>query len=242
MNEGDFVEIEYEAKEKLNDTYFDVTNEEKAKEYGLYKEDKNFKPVLVIVGAHQVIEGLDNELMNMDVDEEKTFEIEPAQAFGKRDPKKIKIVHMRDFAKQNIRPYRGMSVQIGDEWAIVKSVTTGRVTLDFNHALAGRKLEYKVKVLRKIEETEEKLKALIEINLGVFNDEKSTVSVDEEGTAIIDIFGLKKEMGELVKTILTESAKKYIPEIKEIKMADEIEDAKESEESKETTESEESEN
>jgi FKBP-type peptidyl-prolyl cis-trans isomerase 2 len=70
MNKGDFVVIDYLAKVKATGEYFDTTDEEKARELGLYQEDKTFKPVTVVVGANHVIEGLDEALEEMDVGEE----------------------------------------------------------------------------------------------------------------------------------------------------------------------------
>ncbi|MBN1786037.1 MAG: peptidylprolyl isomerase [Candidatus Methanofastidiosa archaeon] len=218
MKEGDFVEIDYIGKIKSTGTYFDVTNEEKAKETGLYQNNKTFGPVIVVVGARHVIEGLDDSLLDMSVGEEMVVEISPEKGFGMRDPKLITTVPLREFSKQGIMPRPGMSLDIGGKWATVKNVSSGRVTLDFNHSLASRALEYEVKVLREVTDTKEKLLSLIDIHFRNFDKKKNKIGIDEEGNVKIDGSGLKKEVMESMKSILESEAGKYIPEIKSIEI------------------------
>jgi len=216
MKEGDFVEIDYLGMVKNTGDYFDVTNEEKAKEVGLYQPNKKYGPIIIVVGANHVIEGLDEALLDLEVGEERNLEIPAEKAFGKRDPKLITTVPLREFSKQGIMPRHGMRLDIGGSWATVKNVSSGRVTLDFNHALASRDLVYDVKILRKVEDVEEKLNALIDIKFNNFDHNKNKVEVDDEGNVKIDTSGLKKEVTETIKQVLEEEAGKFIPEIKGI--------------------------
>ncbi|HHN81253.1 MAG TPA: peptidylprolyl isomerase [Methanomicrobia archaeon] len=218
MNKGDFVVIDYLAKVKATGEYFDTTDEEKAKELGLLQEDKTFKPVTVVVGANHVIEGLDEALEEMDVGEERTVEVPPEKAFGRRDPNLVTTIPMREFSKQGIMPRRGMSLEVGGKWAIVKSVSSGRVTLDYNHSLASRDLVYDVKVLSKVEDTTEKLKSLIELHLGTFDESNNSISIDEGGKATVTMPSLKKGLADIVKSILEKEVGTHVPEIKEIEV------------------------
>ncbi|MHC1605227.1 MAG: FKBP-type peptidyl-prolyl cis-trans isomerase [Candidatus Methanofastidiosia archaeon] len=215
MEKGDFVEIDYIAKIKDSSKYFDVTNEDKAKEIGLFQKNKIYKPIKIVVGAKHVIEGLDNTLVEMEVGEEKDVEISPELGFGKRNPKLITTIPMREFSKQGIMPRPGLSIDIGGKWATVRNVSSGRVTLDFNHALAGRTLEYRVKIISRIDDTKEKLEAIIEFHLGDTESKKTEVTVDGE-KATIKLSGMKKNIEEIIKKIIEEEAGKYISEIKEI--------------------------
>jgi len=218
MKEGDFVEIDYLGMIKNTGDYFDVTNEEKAKELGLYQPDKKFGPVVVVVGAKHVIEGLDDILLETEEGEERKIEIPAEKAFGKRDPKLITTVPLREFSKQGIMPRRGMSLDIGGSWATVKSVSSGRVTMDFNHSLASRDLVYEIKVLRKVDDAVEKLKALIDINFNNFDHSKNKIEMDEEGNVKVTLSGLKKEITEAIKEVLVRDSEKYVPEIKSIEV------------------------
>lgn len=217
MKEGDFVEIDYLSKNKNTGKYFDVTNEEKAKEYGLYEKNRIYKPVKVIVGARHVIEGLDMALLEMEIGEERVIGVSPDLGFGKRDPKLVTTVPMREFSRQGVMPRPGLSMDIGGKWATVKSVSSGRVTIDFNHSLAGRTLEYTVKILSVIEGTENKLKALLELHMGYYNP-KTTITI-EGGKAVLKVPGIKKELEEAIRAILKEEVGKYFPELEEVEFS-----------------------
>jgi len=219
MKEGIFVEIDYLAKVKNTGNYFDTTNEDKAKEIGLYEDNKVFKPVMVVVGANHVIEGLDDAMADMGIGEEKSIEIPAEKAFGPRNPKLITTVPLREFSKQGIMPRPGMRLEIGESWATVKNVSSGRVTLDFNHTLAGRTLIYDLKVLREVSDAKEQLSGLIDLHFRTFEFKNSNIEIDEEGNAKLNIPGIKKEVCDAIKAILEEEAGKYIPEIKSIEVS-----------------------
>jgi FKBP-type peptidyl-prolyl cis-trans isomerase 2 len=218
MKEGDFVEIDYAGKIKSTGDYFDVTSEEKAKEVGLYQQNKEFKPVTVVVGARHVIEGLDDALLEIGVGDETSIEIPAEKAFGKRDPKLITTVPLREFSKQGIMPRAGMKLDIGGSWATVKNVSSGRVTLDFNHSLASRDLVYDLKVLRKVDDTGEKLRALIDIHFNNFDHTKNPLEVDGDGNVKVNVSGLKKEISETLKEVLESESKRFIPEITSVEV------------------------
>ena len=55
-----------------------------------------------------------------------------------------------------------MFVDIDFHKAKIKSVSGGRVLVDFNHPLAGRKLHYKLKVVRHITGTADKAESLLD--------------------------------------------------------------------------------
>jgi FKBP-type peptidyl-prolyl cis-trans isomerase SlyD len=65
-------------------------------------------------------------------------------------------------------------------------VSGGRVRLDFNHELAGKNLEYQVKVAGIIEDDAEKVKSLIELHYRTPNldSEKHQVDIDDDKVII----------------------------------------------------------
>ncbi|MCC7569089.1 MAG: peptidylprolyl isomerase [Candidatus Methanofastidiosa archaeon] len=211
MNTGAFVEIDYVAKVK-DGRYFDVTDEARAKELDLYEQGRTYGPVKVVVGARHVLEGLDEALASMELGEEREVVVSPEQGFGRRDPSLINTVPMREFRKQGITPRVGMSLEVGEQVAHVKSVSSGRVTLDFNHALAGRTLEYTVRIVSEITDPQKKIEALFDLYLGGFDESKYTVAI--EGTeATITMEGLKKGVEDVVRSIVRKEIEKHIPEI-----------------------------
>ena len=222
MKDGAFVEIDYLAKVK-DGRYFDVTDEARAKEYDLYQDDRSYGPVKIVVGAGQVLPGLDEALLDMSVGEVKDLVIPAEKGFGKRNPKLVTTVPMREFAKQGIAPRPGMSLEIGDQVAHVKSVSSGRVIVDFNHALAGRSLEYNLTVVSEITDPAEKIRALFELHLGIFDELKHKISV-EDNVATIILEGVKPGVEEVVQQLLRKDIEKYVPEIEKVSFGDEPEE------------------
>jgi len=157
VKKNDFIEIDFTAT--ANDQVFDTTNKEKAKEMGL---EADVKPIIASVGNEMLLKGLDKELEGKEIN--KTYEIDltPEQAFGKRDPKLIRIIPIKIFHQQNMNPVAGMSVQLDQHIAKILSVSGGRVTVDFNNPVAGKEVHYEFKILKKIIDNKEKINAMQE--------------------------------------------------------------------------------
>ena len=81
-------------------------------------------------------------------------------AFGLRDIKLIKLMPINIFNQHKLNAVPGMIYNFDGRMAKVLSVSGGRVRVDFNNILAGKDVEYKIKVLRKIDSLNEKIKAL----------------------------------------------------------------------------------
>lgn len=162
VTKGDFVLLDLTGRIKETNEIFDVTSEEVAKKEKVYQENMIYKPRLVIVGEGWVVKGLDEALIGIKEGEAKKIELPPEKAFGPRDPKAIKVLPLREFTKQKIKPYVGMRVRVGGKTATVASVGGGRVRLDFNSPLAGKNIVYEVKVIKIIKEEDEKIRSLIE--------------------------------------------------------------------------------
>jgi FKBP-type peptidyl-prolyl cis-trans isomerase SlyD len=115
----------------------------------------------VVVGGGYVLPGLDDALLQMNVGEKKTLDVPPEKAFGERDQTKVHTLPESEFKKHGTTPKPGMVVEANDMRGRVVSVTSGRVTVDFNHPLAGKVLVYELEITGKIERTEEKVLAIV---------------------------------------------------------------------------------
>lgn len=183
MKVGDVVYIDYVGRIKDTNEIFDLTNEEIAKKEGIYNPNVTYKPIPVVVGFGFVIKGLDEALQEMNVGEEKVIEISPEKAFGKRDENLVKTFNLSDFKKQDVDVKVGEYVSINGILGKVISISGGRVMIDFNHPLAGKTLVYNVKIVKKVEDEIEKVKAMLEF---YFKDvSKFDVKEDKESDAII---------------------------------------------------------
>lgn len=167
MQDKDFIRIKYSGKVKESGQALDSGDN-----------------VPVIVGAGYVIKGIDEALKEMSIGEKRTIEIQPEKAFGPRDPKLIKLISISEFRRHGTKPAPGMFFTADNLRGRVLSVSSGRVTVDFNHPLAGKILIYDLEIKEKIEKPEEKIKAIIEFYTKMPQD-KFKISISEKEVEII---------------------------------------------------------
>src|SRR5260370_21356311 len=79
---GDTVSVHYIGKFP-GGKIFDTSMEKEAKSAGLYNAARDYHPLMVILGTGKVIQGFDEALMGMKVNEEKEIVIPPEKAYGK---------------------------------------------------------------------------------------------------------------------------------------------------------------
>jgi len=140
---------------------FDTTDEETAKDAGIYAEDRVYGPKMVVVGEGWILKGLDDRLQGLKLGEAADVDIPPEEAFGERNPENIRMVPFRVLRSKGINPVLGAQLEVDGRSAMVRSIGAGRVQLDYNHPLAGREIVYQVKVTERYETEEEKIRALI---------------------------------------------------------------------------------
>jgi len=172
IQKSDFVIIDYIGKVKETGEVFDTTSEEIAKENKLYKQGDIYEPKLVVVGEGWVLKSLDESLLTFKLNKKETVEVPPENAFGNRDPEKVKLVPIRRLAARGITPRLGAQIEYDKKLATVRTMGSGRVTLDFNPPLAGKTLVYEVTVEKQLKTDEEKISALIHRRIPVIDVEK----------------------------------------------------------------------
>jgi FKBP-type peptidyl-prolyl cis-trans isomerase 2 len=109
------------------------------------------KPLEFEIGAKMVIPGLEKALIGMKKDEEKTIHIEPADAYGEPNPQAVQTIPKSNLPAEQ-KPEVGMTLvaQLPNGQGMpgkITKVTDKEVTIDFNHPLAGKALNFKVKVI-----------------------------------------------------------------------------------------------
>ncbi len=222
LNEKDFILIEYTVKIKDTGRVIDTTDEKIAKEHGIFDEEKEYGPVLVIIGEGRFVKGFEDTLKESNVGEEKEVEIPPEKAFGVRDPKKIKTFSVRELRKRGVKRLEpGEVVEIGGIPGVVRSVGGGRAIIDFNHPLAGKTLVYKFKIVKRIDDRIEKIKYLIKRRIrGVSLDEINVYEDNGKITIELPEKVLLAEDIQLAKRIIASEIPKYIDNIREIVFID----------------------
>lgn len=108
-------------------------------------------PVKIILGAGSVIPGIEDVLSEMAEGEERTVVIPPEEAYGTHDPDGVQTYPRTMFsfgvqlevgdAFRWTNPASGMSIPVR-----VIDATCDAVTVDFNHPLAEKTLEYWLRV------------------------------------------------------------------------------------------------
>ena len=114
------------------------------------ESNKGKDPVTYTHGQHEVIPGLENELSGMKVNEEKNICLQPEEAYGAVDPKGFKEVPKTEIPAAAIEvgtPLSARSSEGEDVIIRVHEVKQKTVILDFNHPLAGKTLNFDVKVI-----------------------------------------------------------------------------------------------
>ncbi|MCS7368282.1 MAG: peptidylprolyl isomerase [archaeon GBS-70-058] len=179
MNKGDFVLVNYTVKVKDTDEIIDTTIEDVAKKGNIYQKDKIYEPLLLILGEGQLFKKIEEEIMSMQPGEKKIVELKPEDAFGQRDPAKVKIISAKELTSRGITPKPGMKVETDEGVAIIRSVGGGRVVIDLNHPLAGKTLIYEVDVIKKIEDLKDKILSLVHRRIPSIDISKFIVEIDE---------------------------------------------------------------
>ncbi|MEI4261807.1 FKBP-type peptidyl-prolyl cis-trans isomerase [Roseovarius sp. D0-M9] len=108
-------------------------------------------PLSFEVGSGQIIPGLDTAMPGMAVGEKKTVEVPAEQAYGEVDPNARQQVP-REGIPADIPLDPGTQLQVQTENGqvlpvTVLEVTEESVTLDANHALAGKDLKFDIELV-----------------------------------------------------------------------------------------------
>lgn len=202
---GDTVELDYVGMTKDNNEIFDFTNLEIMD----IKDQKKLKPKIVKIGEEDLLKGLDKKLAGLEINKIYDFDVEAEEAFGKRDASLIKLISLSEFKKHNVEPQPGMRVNMDGMVATVKTVGGGRVTLDFNHPLAGRDLHYKIKINKIVKDLKEKIQGYVDLAIP-----ETKVEVKDKKVEITT----KQKMPDEMKKVIDENLKKRFSEITNVKI------------------------
>lgn len=205
LNKKDFIEIEFTGKIK-DGPIFDSNKKESIKEADLKLEAK---PFIFALGEGMFLKGVDDFLIEKDVGKHK-IELVPEKAFGVRDSKLVKMIPIKVFAEHKLNPFPGATFNFDGKIAKVLTVSGGRVMVDFNHSLAGKEVVYDVKIIRKVEDLDEKIKAFNEFLFKKdlkfeIKSKKLIIRVEKPMVKFIDmfkdkykdLFGLELEIKEI---------------------------------------------
>lgn len=224
FNDGDFVQIEYTVWRAADDKVVFTTDKKEAEKGDIYNKDANYGPQLIIVGKDSVVKGVDSTVKGMSVGETKRIELEPKDAFGERNPDLVRVMSQSDFRRMDIEPYPGLRVDLDGSVATVKSVTSGRVLVDSNHPLAGEKLKYTIKVVKKLENDQEKIAAIADMH----SLKPKSIEISDKTVTITFGSDVEKNADYFVnKSSMTASLFRFMEKIEKVDIKEEYSRSKE---------------
>ncbi|MBW2964299.1 peptidylprolyl isomerase [Candidatus Woesearchaeota archaeon] len=117
----------------------------------VFDSSKDRAPLEFVVGSGQLIKGFDTAVIGMKKGDKKKVLLNPDDAYGDRDDKRMQTVP-RDMLPKEPEPQTGMMLTIrtptGQMFpAKIEKVEGKMVTIDFNHPLAGKKLNFEIELV-----------------------------------------------------------------------------------------------
>ncbi|HLC77522.1 MAG TPA: peptidylprolyl isomerase [Candidatus Nanoarchaeia archaeon] len=202
IQKNDFIEIEFSSKIKDGELFDSNIKEDLEKLHHGHSHNIKAKPLIFCIGQGMFLKGVEDFLLDKDLG---TYNIDltPEKAFGPRLPQFVQTISAKVFREQKLNPYPGASFNFDGRVGKVLTVSGGRIMVDFNNPLAGKDVSYKVTVLRKVEDINEKIKAFIEFlfrkDLKFEIKEKTlTIYADVQLSRLVQLFeGKFKEIFDL---------------------------------------------
>lgn len=172
--------------------------------------EKHGQPLEFIVGAGQMIPGFDAAVVGMEKDEVKDIKLNPEEAYGEHNPQLVQKVPIDQLPKDP-KPSVGMMLAVGlpngqQLPAKITEVTDADVTIDVNHPMAGKVLNFNIKIVEysdlsdkekeAMAKQEEQLKAAIEAQKKQLEEAaKAEADGEDSGCAPSDCSGCAGSCG-----------------------------------------------
>lgn len=128
---------------------FETTDVDVALDEGIYHDNRDFKPLEFRVGEGHVIAGIEDAVQGMSVGDTKTVVLEPEEAYGTVDEDAIVTVPRDELEARSDTTAEVdelVESESGDVGWIV-DVNDETATIDFNHELAGERVEFEMRLL-----------------------------------------------------------------------------------------------
>ena len=112
--------------------------------------DRN-QPLSFVAGVGMMIPGFDQAVVDMEVGESRSIHIEPRDAYGEYNEKKVVTINVAEIPGAESLEI-GQDVMLMNEMGMrfpvtVKEKTSESVTFDGNHRLAGKALNFDITLL-----------------------------------------------------------------------------------------------
>jgi len=153
---------------------------------------KGKKPILE--GMGNVFPKVEEYIKNSKDNEETTMTLSAIDAYGLRNKELIRVVPLNAFKQNKINPFVGLTFEAEGTYGVVKSVSGGRVMVDFNSPYADHNIEVYIKKIKVCNEKEtietilENFFAKTGAKLKSFENEKIIIELTPQGQASTDMY------------------------------------------------------
>ena len=115
----------------------------------VFDSSEGKEPLEFTIGENKVIAGFENGIKEMKLNEEKTINVNTKEAYGERDERMVVSVPRSKFPPEI--EAGGQLLLKGPEGqrmpAKIHEIRDNEVIIDLNHPLAGKELNFKVRVV-----------------------------------------------------------------------------------------------
>lgn len=105
------------------------------------------EPLAVEIGSGSLVKGLEDALIGMEAGQEKEFKVPPELGYGEDKPELVQTIDSKLFDEADIKPEEGMVLKTPHGNCHVTKIMDDKIEISYNHPLAGKTLDYKVKVI-----------------------------------------------------------------------------------------------
>ena len=196
---------------------------------------ENSLPFAFISGSEQILPKLEEEVSGMIIGSRKNIKLTASEAYGEYDHKAVQNAKRSQFPED-------FNLEVGMNYVanspdgkqmpfIITEIKDDDITIDFNHPLAGKELEYEIVLNKIVEKPEEKVSAVFAY---YSNADAKSVSIDSaKGSAKITIPS-GKEIPQQVKKKISDEITKNVAGIKEVSFIENFDGEEPSKASSET--------
>lgn len=216
LEKGSLILLDYTAKIKDTNEVFETTRADDVKNNPDYDPNKKYEPRLLGVGEGWVLKGLDEALLESNIDTPLNIEIPPEKAFGERDPSKVRMIPLRKLGEKANEVSIGDVIELDDRIGIIRFIGSGRVQVDFNHKYAGRTLVYSANIVKKLEDDNEKISNLVRRRLPIDLTEINYVNKESDLEISLPENTFLIEGIQIIKRGISTDIFKFIPSLKSI--------------------------
>ena len=188
LKKKDFVELEFTGRVKEGEI-FDSNIKKDLKKMN---SEAKAKPFIFSLGQGMFIRGVENFLIGKKIGEYE-IDISAEDALGKRDTELIQRIPVNVFREHDLKPVPGIVFNFDGRIGKVLTASGGRVMVDFNNPIAGKDVVYKIRILRKVEKLEEKVRAFMDFLFRQefkfeIKDKKLMIYADKQMIKFIEVF------------------------------------------------------